>query len=80
MFDNPLYSVLTLSQGGAQEEKYTVVIIKKGDKQYKILEEVEESRAIFEVYEGGVVSVKFVERCTFYVVGICSLCIKALHT
>jgi DEAD/DEAH box helicase domain-containing protein len=51
-----------LVPGGPQEEKYTVVVVKSGNKQGhgKILEEVEESRAIFEVYEGGVVSTCFV--------------------
>ncbi|KAF8350877.1 P-loop containing nucleoside triphosphate hydrolase protein [Amanita rubescens] len=45
-----------ISIRGAQEEKYTVVVVKSGNRQGhgKILEEVEESRAIFEVYEGGV--------------------------
>ncbi|KAF8630367.1 hypothetical protein AX15_002931 [Amanita polypyramis BW_CC] len=46
-----------ISIRGAREEKYTVVVVRKGNKQRsagKILEEVEESRAMFEVYEGGV--------------------------
>lgn len=44
--------------GGAQEEKYTIVVVNSGSGRNvgKILEEVEESRAMFEVYEGGVVS------------------------
>ena len=46
--------------GGAQEEKYTVVLVSSGSGRgpniQKILEEIEESRAMFEVYEGGVVS------------------------
>ena len=45
-------------QGGAQEEKYAIVLVKNGKicGGTKILEEVEDSRAIFELYEGGVVS------------------------
>lgn len=51
---------LTFVLGGVQEEKYTVILVNSGSGRgrnvRKILEEVEESRAMFEVYEGGVVS------------------------
>lgn len=43
---------------GVEEEKYTVVDISRIGKQNgaaKILEEIEISRALFEIYEGGVV-------------------------
>ncbi|KAF8721902.1 hypothetical protein AX14_010114 [Amanita brunnescens Koide BX004] len=47
-----------ISIRGAQEEKYTVVLVNNGSRRGrnvgKILEQVEESRAMFEVYEGGV--------------------------
>ncbi|KAK2467067.1 hypothetical protein APHAL10511_001325 [Amanita phalloides] len=48
---------------GVQEEKYTVVEVKREDK-VEILEEIEESRAMFEVYEGGV----FLHQGVTYVV------------
>lgn len=40
---------------GTQEEKYVVVDVTKGGGRAKIIEEVELSRALFEIYEGGVV-------------------------
>lgn len=43
---------------GAQEEKYTVVDVTKAGTHAKIVEEVEVSRALFEIYEGGVVSIR----------------------
>ena len=43
---------------GAQEEKYTLVDVTKSGTQLKIVEEVEVSRALFEIYEGGVVSIR----------------------
>lgn len=39
---------------GAQEEKYMVVEMSENDNTLKTIEEVEVSRAMFEVYEGGV--------------------------
>lgn len=42
-------------RGAAEEEKYAVIDISKG-RASKILEEVEMKRALFEVYEGAVVS------------------------
>ena len=47
------YPAKHVSIRGAEEEKYTLVDITKGAP--KILEEIEFSRALFEVYEGGVV-------------------------
>lgn len=41
--------------GGVQEDKYVLVDITKSVASTKILEEIEISRAVFEVYEGGVV-------------------------
>jgi hypothetical protein len=41
---------------GAAEEKYTVVDIPKQGEPARIIEEVEISRALFELYEGAVVS------------------------
>jgi hypothetical protein len=43
------------SSGGAHEERYAVVCV-KNDAANTILEEVEISRAMFEIYEGGIVS------------------------
>ncbi|GLB35145.1 putative DNA replication factor CDT1 like [Lyophyllum shimeji] len=43
-----------ISIRGAQEEKYAVVKVKKPGQAGVILEEIEVSRAMFEVYEGGV--------------------------
>lgn len=41
---------------GAQEEKYTVIdVTKQSGGNASIIEEVEISRALFELYEGGVV-------------------------
>lgn len=40
---------------GAQEEKYTLVDITRSGEHMKIIEEIEISRALFEIYEGGVV-------------------------
>lgn len=40
--------------GGAQEERYAVVCVKT-DAANIVLEEVEVSRAMFEIYEGGIV-------------------------
>jgi hypothetical protein len=42
-------------RGAADEEKYAVIDISKG-RVSRILEEVEIKRALFEVYEGAVVS------------------------
>lgn len=53
------FSLINLSDffsGGAQEEKYVVVDVSKTSN--SIIEELEISRAMFEVYEGGVVSLK----------------------
>jgi ATP-dependent helicase YprA (DUF1998 family) len=47
------YPAKHVSIRGAEEDKYTLVNITKDAP--KILEEVEFSRALFEVYEGGVV-------------------------
>jgi hypothetical protein len=57
VFDAPL--------GGLQEEKYAVVNMTGIDvgRTPSILEEVEVSRAIFEVYEGGVVCTAPSESC-----------------
>ncbi|KIL69576.1 hypothetical protein M378DRAFT_184005 [Amanita muscaria Koide BX008] len=50
------YPSTHISIRGVQEEKYAVVLVAGSRSQSgaKILEEVEDSRAIFEVYEGGV--------------------------
>lgn len=48
-----------ISLRGAEEEKYSVIDVTKVDNpggQAFILEEVEISRALFEIYEGGIVS------------------------
>ena len=50
-----LYVVAKLILGGVQEEKYAVVDVTK-DTYPVIIEETEVSRALFEIYEGGVVS------------------------
>lgn len=47
------YPAKHVSIRGAEEEKYTLVDVTKQPP--KILEEIEFSRALFEVYEGGVV-------------------------
>jgi len=49
-----MLSIDLLETGGAQEETYTVVEL-RGNQFPRILEEVEYSRALFELYEGGVV-------------------------
>ena len=43
-------------EGGAQDEKYLVVEMDEHVDSLKSIEEVEVSRAMFEIYEGGVVS------------------------
>jgi DEAD/DEAH box helicase domain-containing protein len=49
---------------GAQEEKYTVVdVTKRLGGSANIIEEVEISRALFELYEGGVVSFQLPSDC-----------------
>ncbi|KAJ3741927.1 P-loop containing nucleoside triphosphate hydrolase protein [Lentinula detonsa] len=43
-----------ISIRGIQEDKYVLVDVTKSDTSAKILEEIEISRAVFEVYEGGI--------------------------
>ena len=54
---NPMlyYIFLKRLPGGAQDETYLVVEILHDGRTLNKIEEVETSRAIFEVYEGGVV-------------------------
>ncbi|KAF8831611.1 hypothetical protein HHX47_DHR1000474 [Lentinula edodes] len=49
-------------EGGVQEDKYVLVDVTKSVACAKILEEIEISRAIFEVYEGGVKSIENICR------------------
>jgi DEAD/DEAH box helicase domain-containing protein len=52
------YPAKHIALRGAQEEKYTVVdVTKQSGGSANIIEEVEISRALFELYEGGVVRV-----------------------
>jgi DEAD/DEAH box helicase domain-containing protein len=46
---------MNMKLGGAQEDKY-IVVQTKTNAADTVLEEVEFSRALFEIYEGGVVS------------------------
>ena len=60
--------VLNSAIGGAQEETYVVAEVKHDETQQAtyVLEEVEFSRALFELYEGGVVSPLCQGNCLFY--------------
>lgn len=69
----PAYLVLNPASGGALEEKYTVVNVTKST----ILEEVEVSRAMFELYEGGVVSSLSLSVISSYAAPLASFCTKA---
>lgn len=56
------YPAKHVSIRGAEDDKYTLVDISKEEP--KILEEIEFSRALFEVYEGGVVCLFHLIRTT----------------
>jgi DEAD/DEAH box helicase domain-containing protein len=55
----PIQLFKYLSVGGAQEEKYMVVEVRDDAIQQSthVLEDIEFSRALFELYEGGVVCI-----------------------
>ena len=58
------YPARHIALRGAQEEKYTVIDVTRSGARLKIVEEVEVSRALFEIYEGGVVSISLgVQLC-----------------
>ena len=73
---------LTLAPGGAKEDKYAVVdvtMVSTG-RPASILEEVEVSRAMFEVYEGGVVRINLWESKLFDTDTLCSSFTKGGHS
>lgn len=74
-YSPPPYLSLNPGSGGALEEKYTVVNVTNSS----ILEEVEVSRAMFELYEGGVVSSPFLSVICFHGAPLASFCTKAQH-
>lgn len=55
LYSTTAHGRLTFDPGGTQEDKYAVVLVKSNAPD-TILEEVEVSRAMFEIYEGGIVS------------------------
>jgi len=69
--------------GGAQEETYVVAEVKHDETQQAtyVLEEIEFSRALFELYEGGVVSPlcqgKYIFYLFYYLLRF-SLCTKEI--
>jgi hypothetical protein len=66
--------------GGAQEEKYMVVEIRDDavHQSSHVLEDMEFSRAPFELYEGGVVRISPQSRIPHFIFG-CSSCTRANH-
>ena len=66
--------------GGAQEEKYMVVEVRDDAVQQSthVIEDIEFSRALFELYEGGVVCV-YPPLDIKFSLNNCSLCTRAIH-
>ena len=65
------YPAKHITLRGAEEERYCVIDISrvgKPDGSPRILEEVEISRALFEIYEGGIVSLGYLmaDECDSY--------------
>ena len=66
---------------GVEEEKYVLIDITEFERggTAKLVEEIEISRALFEVYEGGVVRTMWFHRRSQVHTVSTSLCIKAWH-